>query len=437
MSAKRVPKRWVYNNKYNITKFDLDDINEANFINHLLVMQQSDFTFSFMMRLFGSYNGKAFAQPYDEFEVPKGMYTYYDKDKKKELKNTKPFLTTLGIYILNIYLLNGFDFSYLFNGYINKNFGKKLMGNINQTLTYALIEDRITVAEMKKWHDYAQFLMPFEDILGQAHTEAIFTFARDIDKKKKEYLKEHGEEIKNGNLVLAEKMEKDLIKYAEESLKDEPGLDPYISGGGGNMSNNFKNLYIMKGPVKDPDPNAKKKYNVIISNLFNGITAEEYPVLANALANGPYSRAKKTEKGGYWEKLLLYALQTVVLEDPGSDCGTKQYITVELTEKNINKYMYNYIVKGNNAQNTEELTSQNMKNYIGKKVNMRFCIYCKSKIGVCNKCAGNLFYRRGARNLGVASPQIASVLKVKSMKAFHDSTVSTHQIDLMKAFSLK
>jgi len=52
-------------------------------------------------------------------------------------------------------------------------------------------------------------------------------------------------------------------------------------------------------------------------------------------------------------------------------------------------------------------------------------------------CAGNFFYRRGSENIGLACSQISTKLKLVSMKAFHDSTVNTTEMDVMKAFGLK
>ena len=41
------------------------------------------------------------------------------------------------------------------------------------------------------------------------------------------------------------------------------------------------------------------------------------------------------------------------------------------------------------------------------------------------------------KDIGVAMPQVASALKLKALKAFHDSTVKLHEIDVWKAFGLK
>lgn len=436
MSEKRISKHWNLNNKIKVESFNIDEINKDNLINHLLVLKQSDITYSVIMNLFGSFNGKSLCNPYDTFDVPAGTYKY-ENEKGKILSNKNKFITTIGIWIFNIFFIRDFGFGFLFGGYINENINKSKFKDMNQKLAYALIEDRINVENYKKYLNYSQFFMPFETILSPNHSEKILTCTRLIEKKKQEFLKKYGDEIKKGNIVIAEKMEKELLAYAKDLLQDDPALDVYLSGAGGSFGNNFKNIYVMKGPIKDPDPNAKQEFNVSTSNFLDGIAANEYSLIANALSAGPYSRSKKTEIGGYWEKLFGSAFGSIVLDEPGSDCGSKGYITVDLTADNLSLYMYNYIIKSNGE--LEELTSMNSDKYIGKRVKMRFSIFCKNKkkTCICNKCAGNFFYRRGAKNIGLATTQVASKLKNISMKAFHDSTVSTTEIDPMKAFGFK
>lgn len=434
MSEKRVSKHWNLNAKLNIEEFNIDEINEDNLVNELLVLKQDDISYSFMMNMFGSFNGKCFCHHYDTFDVPVGSFKFINK-KGKEVSNSVKFTTTIGIWIFNIFFLRDFGFSFLFDGYINKNINKDLFEDINQTLVYALAEDKIDSDRYIKFLNYTQFFMPYETILSPNHTEKIITCTKQIDKKKKELLKEYGEDIKKGNVVVAEKMEKELLDYAKELLGDDPGLDVYMSGAGGSFGNNFKNMYVMKGAMRDPDPNAKQEYNIATSNFFDGISADEYSMIANTLANGPYSRAKKTQVGGHWEKLFGSAFQHIRLDEPGSDCGTDKGIEVILTKKNLPMYIYNYIIKSNGE--LEELTSDNAEKYLGKKVKMRFSIFCKSKTGYCNKCIGNFFYRRGGENIGLATIQIPSTLKVRMLKQFHDSTIKTSEIDPMKAFGLK
>jgi hypothetical protein len=139
--------------------------------------------------------------------------------------------------------------------------------------------------------------MPFETILSPNQTEALMTCTKIINKKKMELYKKYKVELDKGNAVVAEDMEKELLDFAMEKLKDDPGLDPLLSGAGGDIGNNFKNMFIMKGAIRDVDPNAKKEFNIALSNWSDGISANEYSVIANSLAGGPYSRSKKTELG--------------------------------------------------------------------------------------------------------------------------------------------
>ena len=120
--------------------------------------------------------------------------------------------------------------------------------------------------------------------------------------------------------------------------------------------------------------------------------------------------------------------------EPGTDCGTKKYITVKVTEKNISSLMYSFVIEGNKLV---EIASDNMDSYIGKTVKLRYSSMCKAKNGICNACAGNAFYRQGRVNVGIETPQIPSKIKNIFMKSFHDAQVKLQEMDPMKAFSIE
>jgi hypothetical protein len=260
----------------------------------------------------------------------------------------------------------------------------------------------------------------------------MITCTKAINKKKEELVKKYKDRIEAGDAVIAEQIENELKAFAIEYLGDDPSLDTILSDASGDFDNNFKNMFIMKGAVLNPDPAAEKQFDIALSSWIDGIAPEEYSFVANSLTKGAYSRGKKTELGGYWEKLCTRATNTIMIDPPGSDCGTTKYIEVEITKKNIPTFIYNYIIKSNGQ--LEELTSENINNYIGKKVKMRYAGLCKSKTGICHHCAGNFFYRRGSNKIGLAVAQIPDRLKLISMKQFHDSTVKTTKIDASKAF---
>lgn len=392
-------------------------------IEYIANITEKDITTSFMMEAFGEFNGKVRFHPYDEITIPKGSYGKGDK------KNKNDFHTTVGIYVFNKFFIEQDLFDQFH--YINQECNGDMISSLNKQLSYMLLEDKITVEQLKAFSKKMQKNMPFVSILMPNYSDKFLTCTTAINKKKEELIKKYKKDIEAGNEVVAEKMEKELLDFAREYLKDDPAMDVFLSGARAKFGNHFKNMFVMKGAVKDPDPNAEQKYHIATSNYMDGIKPEEYVIFANSLSAGPFSRAKKTEVGGYLEKLFLYAYQHIKLDPLGSDCGTKRTITVDITKDNIGQWMYSYVVQGSKLV---EITSDNMNQFIGKRVKMRFSALCESKTGICNHCFGNLPYRRGDLNVGISSTIVPSTMKNVSMKSFHDSVQKTTIIDVNKAF---
>ena len=403
-------------------------IRDQGVIDTLLNMKEEDVSQSFVLDLFGEFASKCKCRQYDTLTVPPGKIVIGGKPNK----NT--FITTAGLWVFNKYFIEPHISAV--TGYINEPVTKKVYGKIEKKLSYALMEDRITIADLKDFLVKTQEFMKFVTVLSGSWSEEMLTLTDKVDKKKAILAKQNKEKIDSGDVKVVEDMEKELLDYALGIIGDDPGMDGFNSGAGGSVDNNFKNMYIMKGAMKNPDPNALKEYNVAFSNYMDGVSADEYAMIANSLSAGPFSRGKKTATGGYWEKLMLSMTQHLKLLPEGSDCHTTNYVTVDLTDKNVDDWMYNYIVGPGGT--LTELTSENMDKYIGKKLKFRFTSMCKSKGGFCSKCAGNLWYRLGPniRNVGVMTDVIPSTLKNKSMQAFHDSVVRTVEMNPWKAFSM-
>ena len=428
--AERTSKLWIP--KGIPIDYEKNSPNSSNLADYIINLKADDIHYKTIMDIFGEFNGKSLAHSYDLLEAPAKSFTYYiDNTKTKFKSNVSKFTTTLGIWIINVFLRD-YNISHEFNGYLNKTITKKVNGSIESTLSYGVLEDRLTTDQLEKWEDTVQWLMPFETILSPNHTEKMITCTTAINKKKKELEKIYADDIKKGNIDVVKKMEDELLDYAKEYMGDDPSMDTIYSGAVCDWGNNFKNMFVMRGAVLNPDPNAKQKYDIVTSNYIDGIKAEDYAVMAGSSAQGAYSRGKKTENGGYFEKLFVEAYQHITLDPPGSDCGTTRHITVLLDDKNINDYMYCYIIRSNGS--LELLDTTNRDKYIGKTVNFRFASMCKSKTGICNKCAGELFYILNNKNIGATMAQIPDVQKNLAMKAFHDLQVNLSTMDPMKAF---
>lgn len=382
----------------------------------------NDISTTEMMELFGEFNNKRRCNPYDEIDIPPNSYGIADN------KNTNTFRTTVGLWIFNKAFVEKDLFNLFY--YIEDTIDGKRFKKIHQQLTYALIEDEIELEPFKKFLIMTQKFMPYINILSPSYTDKLLTCTKIIDKKKKELVKKYEKELASGDEIIVDKITKELLSFAKDYLKDDPSADIFNSGSRSSWDNHFKNMFLLKGSTVNPNTG---KYETLLSNYADGVSKDEYSAFCNSLIAGPYGRAVKTQIGGYWEKMVLSAMQGVILNKAGSDCGTKRYLERMLTNDNINLYMYSYIIEGNTLV---ELTNKNKDKYIGKKVKFRFSSLCESKNGICNKCMGNLPYRLGIMNIGMICSILPSKLKNLNMKKFHNSNISLHTMDVMKAFSL-
>lgn len=394
-------------------------------IEFLLNLTREDITSSAFMEMFGEFDGPPRFEPFDLIVVPKGRY---GRDVNP---NQNDFTTTVGKLILNKIFIEARDNILKHIGWWDDVVTKKAYGKMFDRLGYLRLEGDITIEDYKYFCNNTQIIMPYVSILANSFTDTMLTCSKQIDKKKAKLVAENKAALEAGDLKTVEAIQDELLDYARDILRDDPSMDMYNSGSLGDFENNFKNMFVMKGASKDPDP--AKPYFVITSNYIDGVSAEDYSKLSNTLAEGPYSRSKKTENGGWWEKLFVAAFQHITLLDEGSDCGTKRYVEMDVTEKNIDSIMYCYVIEGNKLV---EITSRNRDKFIGKKVKIRYSSLCEAKNGICSKCAGNLWYRLGFKNVGVICPQIPSRVKLIMMKSFHDSQINLVEMDPMKAFSI-
>lgn len=371
---------------------------------------------SFIMDCFGEFNGKRRFQPYDLIEVPPGVYGPEGK------KNKNSFMTTVGMFVFN----RGFIESHFtpIIGYVSEPVTKKTFKRINEKITYAVLEDDAELDWLKDFLLRTQKAMAFVDILSPSFTVNMMGISTTIAKKREELIKKYAAGIADNDPSELQKLEKELLDYAKEILKDDPSMDMFNSGAGASVPNNFKNLFAIRGAVKNSDP-SKGDYSIILGNYIDGVNPEEYAKFADSMTGGPYARAVKTQVGGAMEKQFVRGFQHVTIDETTQDCGTKKTIEVTLTKDNIGMWMYSYIVESGKLV---ELTSKNRDKYVGKTVRLRYSAMCEDKKGICKTCAGTLFDRLDVKNVGVACYAICSKLKLVSMKSFHDSTVKVYSM---------
>ena len=385
---------------------------------------ERDISSTLFYNLFGDF-GKGdgpLCNPYDTIVIPPGVYG------PKNKKNKNSFTTTVGLWIYNRWYIERDLFDVF--GYVNDTIGKKAFNKMNDKLSYALLEDKITVEQLKAYLEKTQKIMPFETILAPNMDEDLLTVTKKLNVASKKLFKENKAALDAGDPAVAEKVLNELMDYAKELLKDDPGMDNYISGSGASLEN-FKSFFIAKGLSYN---NATGEFQMIRSNYMDGITAEDYIDAAASLSSGPYYRSKRTADGGYYSKLMLSAYQHIKVGPVGSDCGTDRTVKVTLTPSNAKWWMYSFVKEGSRLT---ELNSDNIDKYIGKTVNLRYSSMCQSKDYICEKCAGTMFSRLNIKNIGVGVNIVSEMLKRSMLKQFHDSSIHTSELDPMDAFNVK
>lgn len=390
----------------------------------LLELKHDKITLEDFVRFFGTYvddtRGRNTNDTSSMFETTDKFTLYkhecpYIQDNKIE--------TTVGRYIFNKVLIEHVGLQNVV-GYVNYPVTDKSLKTIEGMITEGLKLDKVSVEQMFKYTNTRDWLgLSVHAFVTPSFTPNTVKRPKEVTELKNQLTKKYDKELKNGNAAISEKIESALIDKTKEALKGDPGLDLYISGARGSIGNNLKNMVMIRGAVKDE---VNGGFNVIENSLVDGLEKKDIPAHSNTILGGAYPKAVGTADTGYLSKQLLAGLQTEVLDEDGSDCGTHKTISIVIPEK-VTEFEYRYIVEGGKLVC---LTPDIIKNYIGKRVNLRTPMMCLRPNGkICSKCAGEYFYKLGFTNIGLTATRCATTLTNLNMKKFHENLVQYIQID--------
>ena len=136
---------------------------------------------STVIGMFGEFNGKRRFNTYDLVTIPAGSYGPEGK------KNKNAFVTTVGLWVFNRVFIEK-DLFDMF-GYINKPITKKMVGNIMQEISYAILENRKTLKVMQEFVMKGQKFMPYVNILSTSYSMKLLTITTRSIRLKKNLLR--------------------------------------------------------------------------------------------------------------------------------------------------------------------------------------------------------------------------------------------------------
>jgi hypothetical protein len=376
--------------------------------------------------IFKLFNKKKTIDPKGNAILDEPMFYPYEKIKLKrgQLENLDEDIeSTVGLYIFNLLFL-----VYPFGNtipYINKTIDKSGLSKIANKLSDLLLMDKITTEQFAMYQQQLVWFNNFTEILIPGVTIDLLVVPDVIKIELQRLLKENKEAIEKGDIVTySNNVEKPILKFAENWYKknDPDGWRLYGLGGKPSFKNNFKNMFLEVGPIKDI---VSGKYKISTKNFSDSIPPEEYAEYANSAVAGSFSRGVSTQWAGAKTKEFSTAFESLIIET-GTDCGSTKTIPIEVNEITLQDLKWRWIL--DTEGKLVLLTPDNIEQFMGKIVNCRTPLYCKSE-NLCEKCSGELYKKLNIEKAGLSLNKITSIFLNRLLKLMHDSTVSTDSFD--------
>ena len=250
---------------------------------YLLSLKPEDLTFRTLVDLLGNTVDT-------KTKIEDRKLARFKTNEKLELLPSEYFVkektqTTVGRLIYNKYIVERLNLQDVL-GYVNFPLTDSANAKkIEATLAKALVDDRITIDTFVKYVDYRDNLgMQLNSVITTSFTPNTIMTPKPIQKKRDELFKKYDKELSEGDIVVAERIEKELVAETKKLLQGDVGLDLYNSEARGNF-NNFKNMNIFKGATMN---NITGKYEIVRSAFMDGIKKEEIPNFASSITSGAY-----------------------------------------------------------------------------------------------------------------------------------------------------
>ena len=352
----------------------------------------------------------------DEFILEKGEYPTVTQATK----------TNIGQYLVNQCLFGRTPRIQVVLGYIAKPFNKSVIEDYEDKMAKATLMEKITLDDWAIYFNAIQWLgNTINTNVSPSFTPNTAKVLPAVKKRREELVKANKEKLDAGDIATSVKIEKELLDLAKKELKDDVGMIVYDSKCKPKFDVAYKNMYATRGMVYMAN---KERFDFGKTAFADGLEKSDVPQYSNSVVNGAYAKALDSGVAGYVTKKMFATYQAVTLGPHGSDCHTKGYRKLVITKNNYGKLKNRYIIDGNNLV---ELTDDNVSKYMGKEVKMRSALYCLFPGDkLCSKCAGEMFYRQGIENVGMATSQIGNDFLNFLMKSFHDATTHVTDVDV-------
>ncbi len=137
-------------------------------------------------------------------------------------------------------------------------------------------------------------------------------------------------------------------------------------------------------------------------SLAEGLTQSEFFDSTYGCRKGLLDIALNTGTSGYLSRKLIFTCANLQIDQNLEDCGTKDLLEVNVKNMKKAKMLVNRYYLNNDK--LEEITKENYMSIVGKTINIRSPILCKSP-NLCRTCYGNLYKKLNTRFVGIIAAQ--------------------------------
>lgn len=203
-------------------------------------------------------------------------------------------------------------------------------------------------------------------------------------------------------------------------LKQLPFAAFINSGARGNWKQ-MKQLVLSRGYVSDQT--GKIRNDLIRGSFIHGLNQSEFCKSSWGARKGLLDTAMSTGDSGYLTRQLVYSTVCIELDMNLDDCGTTETLDINVVDKKLAKtLLWRYHIVNDQLK---RITRNNYSDLVGKIINLRSPVYCKSK-KICKTCYGHLYRILHSNQVGIIATQtIGERATQLVLRTFHESGVAS------------
>jgi len=184
-------------------------------------------------------------------------------------------------------------------------------------------------------------------------------------------------------------------------LKDTFPYAYMIESGARGSWDQAKQIVLTRGFISNFDGEILP--HPIKHSLVEGLSEKEFFYSTYGARKGLLDVALNTGTSGYLSRKLIFTCANLQLDDQLDDCGTTDFLEVNINSLRKAKMLVNRYYRKDDGQ-IDLITKNNCETFINKIINIRSPILCKSP-KLCKTCYGDLYKKLNTRFVGIIAAQ--------------------------------